>query len=102
MGYANGNQRRRREAAAADPRGVLTGPAEVEAFFAGLFESGVSDHTLDIIEVGGDGRIVYGAAHWSLQGKDADGTPQTFSGIATHVFERQEDGTLKLKLHTFN
>ena len=25
-----------------------------------------------------------------------------FGGIATHVFERQPDGSLKLKLHTFN
>jgi ketosteroid isomerase-like protein len=36
------------------------------------------------------------------KGKDKDGKPATFSGIATHVFERQADNSLKLRLHTFN
>ena len=27
---------------------------------------------------------------------------QPWGGIATHVFERQGDGSLKIKLHTFN
>ena len=30
------------------------------------------------------------------------GLAQTAGGIATHVFERQADGSLKLRLHTFN
>jgi ketosteroid isomerase-like protein len=38
----------------------------------------------------------------SAKGKDKDGKPATFSGIATHVFERRSDGSLKLRLHTFN
>jgi ketosteroid isomerase-like protein len=45
----------------------------------------------------GDGKIVIAAAKWSAAGKAT-----RFSGIATHVFERQPDGSLKLKLHTFN
>lgn len=80
---------------------VLTGPAEIEEFFVGLFEAGITDHKLDLIEAGGD-ETVYGAANWSAQGKAEDGSPQTLGGIATHVFERQEDGSLKLVLHTFN
>ncbi|WP_425450160.1 YybH family protein [Virgifigura deserti] len=81
---------------------VLLGPAEIEEFFAGLFANGVTDQNLEIIEPGGDGRIVYGTANWSAQGEGNDGAAQTLGGIATHVFERQEDGSLKLRLHTFN
>jgi ketosteroid isomerase-like protein len=42
---------------------VLWGPAEIEEFFAGLFANGVAGHALRIIEVGGDGKLVYGAAN---------------------------------------
>jgi ketosteroid isomerase-like protein len=81
---------------------VVSGAADIEAFFAGLFSNGYTDHTLAIIDGGGDDKIVYGAATWSATGKGADGAPQTAGGIAIHVFERQADGSLKLRLHTFN
>jgi ketosteroid isomerase-like protein len=45
---------------------------------------------------------MFGAAKWSASGKNDKGEPATFSGIATRVFEKQPDGSLKLKLHTFN
>lgn len=83
---------------------VMQGPAGVEKFFSGLFSNGVTGHKLEVIEVMGDDDddVVIAAAKWSAQGKDANGQPATFGGIATHVFERQPDGSLKLKLHTFN
>lgn len=83
---------------------VLKGPAGVETFFAGLFANGVTGHKLEVVEVEGDAgdEVVVAAAKWSAQGKDASGNPATFGGIATHVFEKQADGSLKLRLHTFN
>jgi ketosteroid isomerase-like protein len=55
-----------------------------------------------VIDAGGDDKVVYGTAKWSAKGKDKDGKAADFSGIATHVFERQADNSLKLRLHTFN
>jgi ketosteroid isomerase-like protein len=81
---------------------VIRGPAGVERFFSGLFSGGVKEHKLELIEANGDGNLLYGAAKWSASGKDHKGQPSKFGGIATHVFERQSDGSLKLKLHTFN
>jgi ketosteroid isomerase-like protein len=81
---------------------VASGPAAIEKFFAGLHANGVTDHKLEVIDAGGDDKVVYGSANWSAKGKDKDGKPATFSGIATHVFERQADGSLKLRLHTLN
>jgi uncharacterized protein (TIGR02246 family) len=78
---------------------VHSGPKEIEEFFSGLFEAGVTDHALAIIEVGGDGDLVYSAA--KREGLRR-AIPQDVGGIATHIFERQDDGELKLKLHTFN
>ena len=81
---------------------VASGPAAIEKFFAGLHANGVTDHKLEVIDAGGDDKVVYGTANWSAKGKDKDDKPANFSGIATHVFERQADGSLKLRLHTFN
>ena len=81
---------------------VASGPAGVEKFIAGLQASGVTDHKLEVIDVGGDDKVVFSHANWSAKGKDKEGKPATFSGLATHVFERQADNSLKLRLHTFN
>jgi ketosteroid isomerase-like protein len=81
---------------------VASGPTEIEKFFAGLHANGVTDHKLEVIDAGGDDKVIYGSANWSAKGKDKDDKAVTFSGIATHVFERQADGSLKLRLHTFN
>ena len=79
-----------------------SGPEAIEKFFAGLQSSGVMDHKLELIDAGGDDKIAYGTAKWSAKGKDKDGKPAAFNGTATHVFERQTDNSLKLRLHTFN
>ncbi|MBR0714853.1 nuclear transport factor 2 family protein [Bradyrhizobium liaoningense] len=79
---------------------VISGLDEIEKFFAGLFSGGFTDHKLTIMDAGGDEKVVYGTAKWTADGPD--GSRQSVGGIATHVFERQADGSLKLRLHTFN
>ena len=81
---------------------VESGPAAIEKFFAEAHASGLTDHKLEVIDAGGDDKVVYGTANWSAKGKDKDGKPANFSGLAVHVFERQADNSLKLRLHTFN
>lgn len=81
---------------------VINGPDGVAGFFATLFEMGVTGHELDLIEAKESGDTIVAAANWSATGKDADGADQPWAGVATHVFEREDDGSLKLILHTFN
>ena len=76
---------------------VHTGPADVEKFFAGLFSNGVKGHKLEPITIGGTEVQPFAAAKWSAKAGDKD-----IGGVATHIFERQPGGGLKLKLHTFN
>ena len=76
---------------------VHTGPADVEKFFAGLFANGVKGHKLEPITIGGTDAQPFAAAKWSAKAGDKD-----IGGVATHIFERQPGGALKLKLHTFN
>ena len=81
---------------------VVSGPTEIEKFWATLFANGVTGHKLEVIETGGDDKVVVGTAKWSATGKDKEGKPAPFSGLAVHVFERQADGALKLTFQTFN
>nr|WP_247990817.1 nuclear transport factor 2 family protein [Bradyrhizobium sp. 186] len=81
---------------------VSSGPAEIEKFWSGLFAAGVTGHKLEVIDAGGDDKIIFASAKWSATDKDKEGKPAPLSGIAVHVFERQGDGSLKLRLQTFN
>ena len=77
---------------------VIKGPAEIEKFFAGLLGAGVTSHQLTLLEANGDDNTAVAAAKWSAKGKDG----ASIGGIATHEFAKQADGSLKLRLHTFN
>ncbi len=81
---------------------VITSPDGVAEFFGTLFAMGVTGHELSLIEARDRGDAIVAAANWSATGKDAEGADQPWGGIATTVFERQDDGSLKLTLHTFN
>ena len=77
---------------------IAKGPAEIEKFFDGLLKGGVKSHALKLVEAGGTDKTVYGTANWSATDKDG----KQIGGLATHIFERQNDGALKLKAHIFN
>jgi ketosteroid isomerase-like protein len=81
---------------------VIVGPAEIQAFFAPMLAAGTTGHTNELLACGGEGRLVYAASRWTVRGRGEDGSQQTFTGTASHVFERQADGSLRIRLHTFN
>ena len=81
---------------------VLKGPGGVDKFITGILGMGAKGHKYELIEASGDGNIAYGAAKWSATGKDKAGADQPWGGTSTAIFERQADGSLKIKMHTFN
>jgi ketosteroid isomerase-like protein len=81
---------------------VYKGPAAAEGFFKAVLGTGASNHKLEIIDAQDDGQVVFAAAKWTATGKDAQGKDQPWAGLATHVFKRQPDGSLKLVMHSFN
>ena len=81
---------------------VIKGPAGVDKFIAGILGMGTKGHKFELIEASGDGNIVYGAAKWSATGKDKAGADQPWGGTATAIFEKQSDGSLKIKMQMFN
>jgi ketosteroid isomerase-like protein len=81
---------------------MALGQASIEKFYTEALANGITDHKVEVMDAGGDGKIVYAVARWSAKGKDNDGKLATFSGFATYVFEREADNSLKLLLQTWN
>jgi len=77
---------------------IIQGSGAVENFFSGNFDIDVNSHDLELIEVvTSDTHTIVALAKWS-----AKFSGETFAGTVTHVFQKQPDGTLKIRLHTFN
>ena len=92
-----------REGATANPRGDVGSGGDREIFRRAAPADGLTDHKLEVIDAAGDDKVIYGSANWSAKGKDKRwGVKPANLAFPTHVFERQADGSLKLRLHTFN
>ena len=81
---------------------IIKGPDAVDKFMAGILGMGAKGHKFELIEASGDGNIVYGTAKWSVTGKDSAGADQPWGGLSMAVFEKQTDGSLKIKAQSFN
>ncbi len=81
---------------------TLVGRAEIENLFQGFVDSGVHNHTLEVIEVGGSGKMIYQIAKWNAQGAETDGEKPSFGGITTNVLEQNADGKWLARSHIWN
>jgi len=81
---------------------TLVGRAEIENLFNGFVESGVHNHTLEIIEFGGSDKMIYQIARWSAQGAETNGETPTFGGITTSILEQSADGSWLTRSHVWN
>jgi uncharacterized protein (TIGR02246 family) len=81
---------------------TLMGRSEIEKLFKGFIDGGVHKHTIDIVEVYGNGDFAYEVATWSAKGRDKDGKESAFGGVLTNVFERGADGKWKSLSHVWN
>ena len=81
---------------------TIVGRAEIKNLFKGFVDGGVHNHTLEIIEVGGTGKMIYQVAKWKAQGAEANGKTPSFGGITTSVLEQGSDGNWLTRTHIWN
>jgi len=60
------------------------------------------NHSVEIVEIYGDGDLIYVAATWSAFRTPRDGRSYYYEGNLVNVLERQEDGTWKTRLQNWN
>lgn len=81
---------------------TLKGRTEIESLFKGFVANGVHNHTLEIIEVGGNGKLIYQVSKWNAEGAIADGKKPSFGGITTSVLELNANGQWLARSHVWN
>jgi uncharacterized protein (TIGR02246 family) len=81
---------------------TIVGRAEIENLFKGFVDAGVTNHTLDIIEVGGSDKMIYQVARWKAHGAETNGKTPSFGGITTSVLEQGSDGNWLARSHIWN
>lgn len=78
------------------------GRIEIEHLFKSFVENGVHNHTLEVIEVGGDEKIIYQISKWNANGAESNGNVPTFGGITMSVLEQDNDGKWLTQSHVWN
>ena len=76
----------------------LSGRNEIEALFNSFMENGVHNHTLEIIEVGGSGKVIYQVSKWQANGA----VSSSFGGITMSVLQQSLDGQWHTNSHVWN
>jgi ketosteroid isomerase-like protein len=81
---------------------VITGPAGIKQFWESRIKAGAKHHTFDIINAWAEDKYAYQIATASVQLMPETGEKVLISGYTVRVFEKQDDGTWKVKVHMFN
>ena len=80
----------------------ITGPEAIKQFWESRIKLGLRDHTFDIIETGADGNYAYQVTKNTVQLVRDTGEKTLTTGHTVRIFEKQNDGTWKIKIHMFN
>lgn len=80
----------------------VKGPEAIRQFWESRIKAGVRDHTFDIIEIGTDGKYAFQVTNTTVQLVRGPGEKILIAGHTVRIFEKQDDGTWKAKIHMYN
>jgi len=80
----------------------ITGANEITQFWETRLKPGnKKDHTFEVISIGQDGKLAYQVNRWSVVFIKDSGDRTLLAGNSTRVFERQADGSWRIKVHIY-
>jgi ketosteroid isomerase-like protein len=82
---------------------ILNGRTEIQAYLDSLREAGFKEYSISNVnsDVKGDNTI-FETAIWEATRMDAEGNVITLEGNISNVFEKQNDGSWKIKFQSWN
>ena len=81
---------------------TLAGRSAIEKLFQSFVDNGVHNHRIEIVEAGGDDRLLYQVAKWNANGAEKDGKKPAFGGILMSVYEKDSNGQWLARSHVWN
>lgn len=80
---------------------TITGRADVEKFYKGLFDAGFRDHTIDVVRANRVGNLIYQTANWTAVA-EKDGKKTPYKGVVLKVLTKGADGKWRTTAQTWN
>ena len=81
---------------------TITGRQNIQGFWQGFFDAGASDAKLKSIKISSSGDLAYEVGEYSAMMPQPSGGTALGSGKYLVVFERQQDGHLKMAADMFS
>lgn len=81
---------------------TLNGRPAIHELFAGFFENGLHDHSIDTISSFREGNTITQIAHWQAYGQSSEGQKPIYKGILVSVLKQDKNGDWKTYLHLWN
>lgn len=81
---------------------ILSSQEAIQHYWNNLREIGVYDYSIYAVEQSIDGNVAYTTALWVAKRKTGNGEDITFDGNISNVYEKQNDGSWKIKLQSWN
>jgi ketosteroid isomerase-like protein len=84
------------------PNRTLTSPAQIRSLWRDQVISGYREFRIEVVDVRQEGNLIYEVGVWSATASTPNGAERHYGGNLVNIFERQADGVLKSRLHTWN
>ena len=81
---------------------ILATQDAIKDYWEGLHKIGVNKYSVYDVDLKIEGNIAYQTALWEARRITPDGNTIEFNGNLSNVFERQADGSWKIKLQSWN
>lgn len=81
---------------------ILSSPAAISKYWTDLKDVGVNEYSLYLVDLKVDGNVAYTTSLWEANRKVAGNDDITMDGNISSVFEKQKDGSWKIKLQSWN
>lgn len=81
---------------------ILANQDAIKGYWEGLHKIGVKNYSVYDVNLKIEGNFAYQTALWEAKRVTPDGNTIKFDGNLSNVFERQPDGSWKIKLQSWN
>ena len=81
---------------------ILANRDAIKGYWDGLHKIGVNDYSVYDVNLKIEGNLAYQTALWEAKRVTPEGNTIEFDGNLSNVFERQPDGSWKIRLQSWN